>query len=226
MDIKIEYLSGNGSYDSEECIALLQEADIVVTNPPFSLFREYIAQLFEYKKQFLILGNVNAVGYKNIFPHIKNNELWLGVSISGGSRKFNVPADYPLYGTNCGIDENGTRYIRISGVRWFTNMTNDKHNVPLTLTKHYNPEEYPKYDNYDVIEVGKTKDIPMDYDEVMGVPITFLDKYCPTQFEIIDARSVAFNEKQKSKSTYLIKDADGSINGKPTYVRICIKKLV
>ena len=180
----------------------------------------------QYNKKFLIIGNMNAITYKEIFPYIKNNELWLGVSITSGDRRFDVPNDYPLEAATCGIDEDGVRFIRVKGVRWFTNLDSQKRYQPLDLYKHYNTEEYPHYDNYNAIEVSKTCDIPLDYDGVMGVPITFLDKYCPTQFEIIDAREVALNNKQKNKKTYLIKDADGAINGKPTYARICIKRVI
>jgi len=202
-------LNGDGDFRSEECVELLKEADIVVSNPPFSLFREYVALLVEYGKQFLIIGNKNAITYKEIFPIIKENNLWLG---------YCSPNEYIL--------PNGEVTKQVNGLcRWFTNLPTEKRNKPLDLYKTYNPEEYPKYDNYDAIEVSKVADIPMDYDGVMGVPITFLDKYCPTQFEIVDARCVALNEKQKVKNTMLIKDADGTINQKSTYARICIKRV-
>ena len=224
-EIEVKYLEGNGDFRSAECIEILKQADIVVTNPPFSLFREYVAQLMEYGKQFLIIGNMNAVTYKEIFPHFKNNMMWYGPSISSGDRAFYVPDNYELKASTCGIDKEGKRFIRVKGVRWFTNLDHAKRNIPLDLYKKYNTDEYPKYDNYDAIEVSKTAEIPMDYDGVMGVPITFLDKYCPTQFEIVDARTIALNDKQKNKSTYLIKDADSSINGKAKYARICIKRI-
>jgi len=220
----IKDLKGNGDFRSEECIEFLKEADVVVTNPPFSLFREYVAQLMEYGKKFLIIGNMNAITYKEIFPYVKNNELWWGASIHSGDRKFYVPDNYPLNAATCGVDENGKRFVRVKGIRWWTNIENTTHSTPMDLYKKYSADEYPKYDNYDAINVDKTADIPMDYEGVMGVPITFLDKYCPTQFEIVDARDVALNDKQRNKSTYLIKDADGAINGKPTYARICIRK--
>ena len=157
-------LEGDGDFRSEECIGLLKKCDIVCTNPPFSLFRQYVAQLFEYKKDFLIIGNVNAISYKEVFPLIKENKMWLGVSITSGDRKFVVPDNYPLNAAGCGIDENGKKYIRVKGVRWFTNLDHKKRHEELLLYKKYNEEEYPKYDNYDAIEVGKTKDIPMDYE--------------------------------------------------------------
>ncbi|MGN0187275.1 MAG: adenine-specific methyltransferase EcoRI family protein [Paludibacteraceae bacterium] len=178
-------LRGNGDFRSPECVELLKEADIVVTNPPFSLFREYVAQLIEYQKKFLIIGNVNAITYKEIFPLIKDNCLWFGASIHSGDREFQVPESYPLNAAGYRIDEQGRRYIRVKGVRWFTNLDYKKRHEDLILYKSYNPKEYPKYDNYDGINVNKTADIPCDYDGAMGVPITFLDKYNPEQFEII-----------------------------------------
>lgn len=174
-----------GDFRDPECIELLKEADIVVTNPPFSLFREYIGQLMEYGKKFLIIGNVNAITYKEVFPMIKENQLWFGPSITSGDRKFNVPDNYPLNAAGCGVDSDGKRYIRVKGVRWFTNLDHKKRHEELDLVCHYSSEEYPTYENYNAIEVGKTSDIPFDYPGIMGVPITFLDKYNPDQFEII-----------------------------------------
>ncbi|MGP1436606.1 MAG: adenine-specific methyltransferase EcoRI family protein [Phocaeicola sp.] len=174
-----------GDFRSAECIRLLQEADIVVTNPPFSLFREYLAQLMQYEKKFLIIGNMNSITYKDVFPLVKENKIWYGPSISSGDRKFNVPDDYPLNASTCGVDESGKRFIRVKGVRWFTNLDHKKRHEVLDFVRRYSPEDYPEYDNYKAIEVGKTTDIPMDYNGVMGVPITFLDKYNPVQFEII-----------------------------------------
>lgn len=174
-----------GDFRDSECIELLKQADIVVTNPPFSLFREYVAQLMQYEKKFLIIGNVNAITYKEVFPLIKENKVWLGPSITSGDRKFNVPDDYPLNASGCGIDDDGKRYIRVKGVRWFTNLDHYKRHEELDLVCHYSLEEYPTYFNYDGIEIGKTADIPYDFEGIMGVPITFLDKYNPEQFEII-----------------------------------------
>lgn len=181
-------LKGNGDFRSEECIELLKQADVVVTNPPFSLFREYVSQLMKYNKKFLIIGNVNALSYHDIFPYIKNDELWLGESIHSGDREFRVPDSYPLNAAGSRIDENGKKYIRVKGVRWFTNLDNKNRHEFLTLYKKYSPEEYPKYENYDAINVDKTSDIPDDYYECIGVPITFLDKYNPEQFEIVRFR--------------------------------------
>lgn len=181
-------LEGNGDFRSKECLDLLDECDIVVTNPPFSLFREYVKTLMEHGKKFLIIGNINAITYKEFFPMIKNNEIWMGSSITSGDRKFNVPDDYPLAAAGCGIDDDGRKFIRVKGVRWFTNLDHAKRHEKLLLWKHYTPEEYPKYDNYDAININKVRDIPVDYDGVMGVPITFLDKYNPDQFEIVAFR--------------------------------------
>ena len=184
-EIGVLPLKGDGDFRSRECIELLKEADIVVTNPPFSLFREYVAQLMEYDKKFLIIGNVNAITYKELFPLIMQNKIWMGASIHSGDRKFWVPDGYELQAAGCGMDETGKKYIRVKGVRWFTNLDYKERHDNLILYKKYTPEEYPKYENFDAIEVGKTADIPFDYEGMMGVPITFLDKYNPDQFEIL-----------------------------------------
>ena len=183
----VKKLKGNGDFRSAECIDYLKQADIIVTNPPFSLFREYVSQLMEYNKKFLIIGNVNAITYKEIFPLIKDNLLWLGASIHSGDRKFYVPEDYPLNASTCGVDDDGRRYIRVKGVRWYTNIDYPQRHVELDLYKRYygHEDEYPKFDNYDAINVDKTSDIPCDYFENMGVPITYIDKHNPEQFEII-----------------------------------------
>lgn len=178
-------LEGDGDFRSPECLDLLDEADIVVTNPPFSLFRDYVAVLMEHRKHFIIIGNVNAITYKEIFPLIMENKLWFGASIHSGDRKFYVPDDYPLNAAGCGVDEDGKRYIRVKGVRWYTNLDLKQRHEKMILVKRYNPEEYQNYDNYDAINVDKTADIPCDYAGVMGVPITFLDVYNPEQFEIL-----------------------------------------
>jgi len=224
-EIGIKHLKGDGDFRSQECIELLKQADIVVTNPPFSLFREYVAQLIEYDKKFVIIGNQNAITYKEIFKLIKENKIWLGPSIHSGDREFGVPKDYPLNAAGCRVDENGNKFIRVKGVRWFTNLDYKERHEELILTKTYkgNEKDYPKYDNYNAINVDKTKDIPMDYDGAMGVPITFLDKYNPEQFEIISSNDIRRNEKVPFKEHGLIKDKDGTINGKATYARIVIK---
>lgn len=184
-EIGVIPLKGDGDFRSKECIELLREADIVVTNPPFSLFREYVAQLMEYDKEFLIIGNQNALSYKEIFPLIRDNKMWLGASIHSGDRKFWVPEDYELKAAGCGIDATGRKFIRVKGVRWFTNLDYKERHEDLILYKNYTPDLYPKYENYDAINVNKTEDIPCDYEGIMGVPITFMDKYNPDQFEII-----------------------------------------
>lgn len=184
-EIGVKPLKGDGDFRSRECIELLKEADIVVTNPPFSLFREYVAQLMEYDKKFLIIGNVNAITYKEIFPLLMNNQIWLGASIHSGDRKFWVPNDYELNAAGCGIDETGRKFIRVKGVRWFTNLDYKERHEDLILYKTYSPEEYPKYENLDAINIDRTDDIPCNYDGLMGVPITFMDKYNPDQFEIL-----------------------------------------
>lgn len=213
-----------GDFRSKDCIALLEESDIVCTNPPFSLFREYMAQLVEYGKNFIVIGNQNAVTYKEIFPLIKDNLLWFGVSIHSGDRKFHVPDDYELKASGCGIDDDGRKYIRVKGVRWFTNLdTKQRHDglwhkggeFDQTIAhKYYEGFEwhYPKYDNYDAINVDKTKDIPIDYSGVMGVPITWFDKYNPDEFEIIGNEYMLNIEKGR-----------GYVKGKRMYSRIFIQ---
>ena len=227
-----EELNGDGDFRSKECLSILNSADIVVTNPPFSLFREYLGLLINSNKQFLILGNMNAVTCKEVFPLFQTNKLWYGESIKSGDRKFYVPDDYPLNASNCGVDDSGRRYIRVKGIRWFTNLdTNCRHNQ-LALSQKYNPKQFPKYDNYNAIDVKKTVDIPDDYNGVMGVPITFLDKYCPDQFDII----MLANGNSRTNTPKDILDAlgyrqhpedrggVGIIDGKRTYARVMIKR--
>ena len=222
-EVGVRELKGDGDFRSDECIAILQESDIVVTNPPFSLFREYVAQLIKYGKKFLIIGNQNALTYKEIFPLIKRNELWLGASIHSGDRKFGVPEDYPLNAAGCGIDEKGQRFIRVKGVRWFTNLDYPQRHEKLPLYKHYTQAEYPRYDNYDAIEVSKTADIPYDYDGVMGVPITFMDKYNADQFELLGCSdNGAVNERYKLP--HFKRHNEPYIGGKKVYKRIFIRK--
>jgi hypothetical protein len=184
-EIGIKNLKGDGDFRSKESIELLKEADIVVTNPPFSLFREYVAQLVEYDKKFVIIGNLNALTYRDIFKLVKENKLWFGHSIHSGDREFQVPDDYPLNAASSRVDEEGNKFIRVKGVRWYTNLDFNERHEDLILYKKYNELEYPKYENFDAINVNVTKDIPVDYQGAMGVPITFIDKYNPDQFEII-----------------------------------------
>ncbi|MCY4146801.1 MAG: adenine-specific methyltransferase EcoRI family protein [Chloroflexi bacterium] len=215
-DIGIHYLQGDGDFRSVECIELLKQADIVVTNPPFSLFREYVAQLIEYDKKFLIIGNKNAITYKEIFPWIKENKLWVGVTPMSRDLLFDLPADYAqeLQETK----KEGSAYKIVDGVvkgrsqsMWFTNLEHRKRQEELILFRSYSPKEYPTYDNYDAIEVSKVADIPADWDGAMGVPITFLDKYNPDQFEIIQ-----FRKGDDGK--------DLAVNGKTPYFRIIIER--
>jgi hypothetical protein len=179
-EIGIHPLRGDGDFRSKECIELLKQADIVVTNPPFSLFREYVAQLIEYDKKFLIIGHQNAIHYKEIFPLIMGNKVWLGYGFKGGAGHF-----ISNYEDNATAGDHREGMIRVPGVHWFTNLEIKKRHENLILYKHYTSEEYPHYENYNAIEVSKTADIPYDYDGAMGVPTTFLDKYNPEQFEII-----------------------------------------
>ena len=180
-EIGIKHLQGDGDFRSKECIELLKQADIVVTNPPFSLFREYVSQLVEYDKKFVIIGHQNAITYKEIFKLIKENKIWLGFGFTGGAGHF-INTQYENYATATDKKEG---MIRVSGVHWFTNLDINKRHEDLILYKNYTPEEYPKYENFDAINVDVTKDIPVDYAGAMGVPITFIDKYNPDQFEII-----------------------------------------
>jgi hypothetical protein len=185
--IGIKPLKGDGDFRSPEVIELLKEADIVVTNPPFSLFREYVAQLVEYDKKFVILGNSNAITYKEVFKLIKANKLWLGKSIHSGDVEFQVPESYEVRSKSYRVGEDGKRYISVPSIRWFTNLDYNERHEDLILYKTYEgkEQEYTKYNNYDAINVDKTKEIPVDYTGAMGVPITFLDKYNPEQFEIL-----------------------------------------
>lgn len=208
----IVYFDGDGDFRSSESIELLKQSDIVVTNPPFSLFREYVSQLVKYNKKFLIIGNVNAITYKEIFKLIKDNNAWLGINLGRGISGFIVPEHYELYGTEARIDSFGNRIVSPNNCLWLTNLDTFIRHKDINLIKKYfgNEDEYPKYDNYDGINVNKTKDIPSDYEGIMGVPITFLHKFNPEQFEIIKFRK-GNDEK------------DLSINGKCPYFRILIR---
>jgi hypothetical protein len=220
-------LKGNGDFRSQECIEILKEADVVVTNPPFSLFREYITQLVEYKKSFLIIGNTNALTYKDVFKLIKENKLSTGITNFNVGMYFIVPDTWKKFHKI----ENGKKLVRNSNSCWFTNLDHKKRHEKLILYKNYTATEYPKYDNYDAIEVSAYKDIPKDYDGLMGVPITFVDKYNPDQFEII---GLLADKREKSEAliqgipTYLDeqhkKYVGAILNGKATYARIVIKR--
>ena len=227
-------LKGNGDFRSEECVNLLNLSDIVVTNPPFSLFIPFVKQLFEYKKKFLIIGNINCLSYKEIFPQIRKNKIWVGNGMGRWISGFIVPKSYDLYGKEARIDADGNRIVATNNCLWLTNLDHGRRHKPLSLmtmmdnlkySKHKDirgKKKYDKYDNYDAIEVPYTDSIPSDYEGVMGVPITFLDKYNPKQFEILGNSNVTGerehlmnNIKRPSNCTY--------INGKPQFARILIK---
>jgi len=207
-------LKGDGDFRSEESIELLKQADIVVTNPPFSLFREYVAHLMEYNKKFLILGDQNAVTYKETFGFIKENKLWHGYD-NGGTKWFQVPNDYDIETETRIKIENGTKFFSMGRIVWYTNLDTTKRHEKIVLYKKYTPEEFPKYDNYDIINVDKVADIPMDYDGVMGVPITFVDKYSPAQFEIL---GIANSARWIGYECFTL------IEGRKIYNRILIKR--
>lgn len=233
------YLDGDGDFRSPEVCALRDEADIIITNPPFSLFRPFLTWILEAKKHFIIIGNVNTISYKDVFPYLKNNEIWLGYSIHSGDRKFNVPDDYPLDAAGCGTDPDGRKFIRVKGVRWFTNIDHGgrheflqldtmAHNLKFNkklrkkLESKYGKIEYPHYDYYDAIEVPFTECIPSDYDGIMGVPLTFMDKYNPEQFEILNGigRYACIEDTYTNPvGTY-----GTNINGNHEYFRILIKR--
>lgn len=209
----LTYFRGDGDFRSLESEELLKQSDIVVTNPPFSLFREYFAQLVHFKKKFLVIGNINAITYKEVFAQIKDNKVWMGVNMGRGISGFIVPMHYELYGLETHVNEAGEKIISPNNCLWLTNLDYSKRHDFIPLVKKYrgNESEYPRYDNSDAINVNRTKDIPSDYEGVMGVPITFLHKFNPDQFEIVKFR----------------KGSDGkdlTVDGKPTYFRILIRR--
>lgn len=219
-------LKQNGDFRSPECIEIMKEADIIITNPPFSLFREYLAQLIKYDKKFIIIGNLNAVHYKEVFPLFVSNKLWFGASIKNGDREFRVPDSYPLEAAGTRIDEQGKKYIRVKGVRWYTNLDYKERHEQMTLYKTYNVEEYPTYINYDAIEVGKASEIPIDYYGKMGVPDTFLQQYNPEQFEIIGlaeselGKQIGFSANLSDKQcAALFQECKSFRKGNPIYRR-------
>ena len=206
-EIGIQPLKGNGDFRSAESIELMEQADIVVTNPPFSLFREYVTQLVEYNKKFIVIGPWNAVAYKEIFPLIQSNKLWLGYGFQAGNAYFATPLPAESYAK--GVYDPETGLVKFRNVTWFTNLDISKRYEGLVLYKTYDPETYPTYDNYDAIEVPKTAEIPMDYDGVMGVPITFLDKYSPEQFEIVGIAKAPLGQPKLTYPTQVQVDKDG-----------------
>jgi hypothetical protein len=208
-------LQGNGDFRSAECVELLKQADIVVTNPPFSLFREYVAQLMEYGKKFLIVGNQNALTYREIFKLIQENKVWLGFD-NGGTKWFRVPDSYDIQTESRKKVAGGIKYFSMGSIMWFTNLDHKKRHEELDVAGKYTPEVYPRYNNYDAIEVSKVSDIPADWTGAMGVPVTFLDKYNPDQFEILGIdRYIEGNATPNKRFT---------INGKEIYARIVIKR--
>jgi len=236
-DLEWTYLKGDGDFRSDEIKKLRNEADIIITNPPFSLFREFLAWIVEVDKLFLIIGNMNAITYKEVFPLIKSNKLWLGPTITSGDREFQVPEEYPVTASGWRIDENGNKFLRIKGVRWFTNIDHGRRHQILPLmtlsdnlkfSKHKDIKEngYQNYDNYNAIEVSYTDAIPRDYDGIMGVPISFLDKYSPEQFEIVGSDY----EVKEGKLPEIVnpnwqgKLDRGYINGNRIYSRILIRR--
>jgi hypothetical protein len=217
-------LNSDGDFRSKECIELLKQADIVITNPPFSLFREYLAQLIEFDKKFIIMGHQNAITYKEVFKLFRGNKIWLGVD-NGGTKWFKVNEDYDISTDGRKKIENGEKFFSLGNVVWITNLDNPKRQEKIILYKEYNEIEFPKYDNYNAIEVSKVANIPFDFDGVMGVPITFLDKYNPDQFDILGLSSSASYNSEIVGIPFLgYKDARPLIKGKNTYARILIKK--
>ena len=246
-EANVELLEEDGDFRGKECVELLKQADIVVTNPPFSLFREYVAQLVKYDKKFLIIGQTNAITYKEIFPLIKANKIWIGYNFNK-TMEFQLDESYEKWNEI----RDGKKYGKVPAIAWFTNLDVKKRHEKLVLTEKYDPAKYPKYDNYDAINVDKVNDIPKDYDGVMGVPITFFGKYNPDQFEIVqfrkgeDGRDLActvererercrtsgcsyaeFEKKfplTKVQNPGMLKNAEGVINGKATYARVLIER--
>jgi hypothetical protein len=236
-DLEWEYLEGDGDFRTAEVKKLREEADIIITNPPFSLFREFMDWIIDAGKQFVIIGNVNAITYKESFMLIKANKMWLGHSISSGDREFRVPDNYPLAAAGSRVDETGQKFIRVKGVRWFTNLDHGKRHQPIPLmttadnikfSKHKEVKDigYETYDNYDAIEIPFTDSIPSDHPGVMGVPITFLDKYSPEQFEILGMAASSYNAQIVGIPFLGQKDGRPLIKGRNTYARVFIKHRV
>ena len=219
-EIGINYLKGDGDFRSPECIELLKQADIVVTNPPFSLFRDYVAQLIKYEKKFVIIGNQNAITYKEIFPLIQENKMWLGSALSFA--KFRVPDYYEPRATRFWVDETGQKWRSMGNICWFTNLDIAKRHEELIMYKSYNSTDFPKYDNYNAINVNRVAEIPMDYDGVIGVPITFMDKYNPEQFEIVGMGED--NGTGHSGGVWEGGSKSCLVNGKAAFKRIFIRR--
>lgn len=214
--IEVKKLQGDGDFRSKESVDLLKKSDIVVTNPPFSLFREFISLLIEYEKKFIVLGSQNAIVYKEIFPFIRDNKLWLGVN-NGGTKWFQVPKEYEIKTKSRIRTVNGNKFFSMGSIMWYTNLDIKKRHKELHLYKKYDPEKYPQYDNYEAIEVSRYTEIPIDYEGIMGVPVTFLDKYNPEQFEIVGSNRGIGQDTNGvyGRGTYL--------NGKETFKRLFIR---
>ncbi len=215
QDIIETPLSQNGDFRSPECVELLKESDIVVTNPPFSLFKEYFNQLIEFDKKFLIIGRVNAAGLKDIFPLFYNKKVWMGKT--SGHFWFSVPDYYEEKKTDFKIDESGQKWRRMGNICWYTNLDFKERYEDIILYKRYTPEEYPHYDNYDAIEVGSVADIPIDYDGVMGVPLSFLTKWNPEQFEILGTSRYHDGSMKSNDINF--------VNGKAKITRLLIRRI-
>ena len=211
-EIGVKQLKGNGDFRSSECIELLKQADIVVTNPPFSLFREFVAQLIQFNKKFIIIGNQNAITYKEIFKLLKENKIWLGNN--SGDMSFKVPNYYEPRATRFWVDESGQKWRSMGNICWYTNLDILKRHENLILYKNYTPTDFPKYDNYDAINVNKVSEIPRDYNGIMGVPVTFMDKYNPEQFEILGLDDHRVEWRGRGPE----------LNGKTIYRRIIIRR--
>ena len=196
----ISILNGNGDFRSDECVELLKEADVVVTNPPFSLFREFVALMMKYQKPFLVIGSQNNITYKDVFKYLRNNELWLGYK--SGDMAFRVPDYFEPRATRYWVDEQGQKWRSMGNICWFTNLDIQKRHEDLDLYRYYTPEEYPLYDNCDAINVAKVSEIPMDYEGAMGVPVTFLDKYNPDQFEILGLTQIGCHDAVPDTKKY------------------------
>ena len=218
----VEWPIPDGRFQSADSTSLLAECDVVVTNPPFSLFREFFDWLTASGKGFIVLCNQNAITYKNVFPRILAGEAWLGAN--QGEMKFRVPADSEPRVNRYWVDETGQKWRSLGNGCWLTNIDHTRRHETIPLTATYDPAKYPRYDNYDAVNVDRVKDIPNDYEGVMGVPITFLDKWNPEQFEIVDANLLSQGVAVKPHG--LIKDKDSAINGKPKYVRIAIRRVI
>lgn len=232
-DLKWKYLVGDGDFRSDEVKALRDKADIIITNPPFSLFREFLDWIFQAKKQFLMIGNINCLSYKEVFSKVKDNKAWLGNGMGRWISGFIVPNSYELYGSEARIDDDGNRIVATNNCLWLTNLEHGRRyqklqlmswedNIKFSKHKEIRENGYPKYDNYDAIDVAFTDSIPNDYNDAMGVPITFLDKFNPEQFEILDAigrYSMLTGPTPETKGKYLTK-----VNGKPKYARIIIRR--